>query len=80
MTTLVKEESSLVMVALVASMVVVHMSVSRRDDYNGSILLTLKCSYKLHFNANYQLWLTYLKPVAIGHFALIVCSGLRHVW
>lgn len=36
MTTLVKEESSLVMVALVASMVVVHMSVSRRDDYNGS--------------------------------------------
>ena len=31
MTTLVKEESSLVMVALVASMVVVHMSVSRRD-------------------------------------------------
>lgn len=36
MTTLVKEETSLVMVALVAAIVVVHMSVGSRDDYNGS--------------------------------------------
>lgn len=35
MTTLVEDET-LVMVALVAAMVVIHMSVSNRDDYNGS--------------------------------------------